>query len=105
MTTRRKCPECGKRRQLYAITAQEARRFGSRLTGPQPTVGTEFCAECVTNPPPGAPRNIVADLLHVVRLCQHAARDLAESPAASQIALSVASDLLRNITQTVSRTP
>ena len=60
--TPRKCPECGKRRQLFPITAEEARRFGPRFAGPQPSVGTEFCAACVANPPPGPPRDLAAEL-------------------------------------------
>ena len=103
--TPRKCPECGKRRQLFPITAEEARRFGQRLTAPQPSVGTEFCAACVANPPPGPPRDLAAELNHVATLCQHAAQDLAKTPETSTIAISVALDLLRDIAQTVRGTP
>jgi hypothetical protein len=98
----RKCPECGKRRRLIAITAGEARRFGPRLTGPQPPVGSLFCAACIANPPPGAPVDTVADLNHVATLCQHAARDLEKNPAASRIAISIALDLLRDISSRTS---
>lgn len=90
------CPGCGKRRQLIPITVEEARQFGTR----RPPVGTEFCAACIENPPPGPPRDLVAELNHVALLCQHAAQDLSKNPTASKIAISVAIDLLRDIKAT-----
>jgi hypothetical protein len=91
--TTRRCPECGKRRRLYAIHADEARRFDP----PRPAVGTEICFECIENPPPRPPRDTVADLIHVATLCQHAARDFAKNRSTSKIAASVALDLLREL--------
>jgi hypothetical protein len=91
------CPECGNRRQLYPITPEQARRFGPRWTAPQPSAGTEFCAKCIADPPPGPPRDTAAELNHVATLCQHAAKDFVRDRTASKIAASVAFDLLRDI--------
>lgn len=95
------CPGCHKRRQLVPITAEEARRFGPRLTAAQPSTGTEFCTECIASPPAGLPRDPVAELNHVATLCQHAAKDFVNNRAASKIAISVALDLLRDIAETL----